>query len=158
MADEALRQQILDALEGAAPAHGADIVDVQVLGPARSPVVEVRVDHADAEAPTITLDEVAAHGAWIGELLDALDPIPGSYTLEVSSPGMARPLRRPKDFERFAGSEVQLKTNASEGRRSYTGRLLGMRDGRVAVAADDGEHEFDLAEVRSCTVRPTYDI
>lgn len=158
MAREELRARILEALEAEAPEHGADIVDVQVLGSQRAPVVEVRVDHADEEAPTISLDEVAAQGVWIGEALDALDPISGPYTLEVSSPGMARPLRRERDFERFAGSEVQLKTTASEGRRSFTGTLGGMRDGSVVLVCDDGEHLIPLGEVRSCAIRPDYGI
>ena len=148
---------ILDALEQEAPSHGADIVDVEVQGNGRSTVVCVRIDHADEDSAPITLDEVAAHGEWVGELLDELDPIPSSYLLEVSSPGMARPLRRARDFERFAGSTVRLETTATVGRRKYTGKLLGMEDGCVCIECDGERFQIPLFEVKRCTIKPEYD-
>lgn len=156
MANEDLRGRLIAALEAEAPAHDADIVDVEVTGSNRAPVITVRVDRADEDAPRITLDEVAAHSAWVGELLDALDPVEGPYTLEVSSPGMERPLRRPRDFERFAGERVRLRTNAAEGRRSYTGTLLGFEDGTVRIECDGETFAVKLADVKTCTIKPDY--
>lgn len=103
----AQEQDIIDALEKAAPAHAIDIVDVSVEGAKTAPIVCIRIDHADEDAEPITLDEVTAQGGWINEVVDELDPFPGAYTLEISSPGMSRPLRRPHDFERFAGETVR---------------------------------------------------
>lgn len=157
MASTAVERDLLEALEAEAPAHGVDIVDVEVQGSGRARVVRVRIDHADASLPTITLEEVSEQTAWISDLLDEADPIDGPYALEVSSPGLARPLRRAVDFERFVGERVQLQTNATEGRRKYTGVLKGFVDGKVVIAADDGEHGFDLGELRSCTIKPDYD-
>ena len=94
MSENALRAKILDALEGMAADHGIDIVDVQISGASKSPVVTVRIDHADEELPTITLDEIAEQSGWIGDAIDAIDPFAGSYSIEVSSPGMDRPLRK----------------------------------------------------------------
>ncbi|MCI2160213.1 MAG: ribosome maturation factor RimP, partial [Olsenella sp.] len=88
------RQRILDALEAAAPEHGIDIVDVEVVGSKKNPCVRVRIDHADEEAGPISLDEVAAETEWVSAAIDELDPIEGPFTLEVSSPGLSRPLRR----------------------------------------------------------------
>ena len=157
MANERLVGRLLAALEEEAARHGADVVDVEVVGATKAPCVRVRIDHAEEGAQPITLDEVAAHSGWVNEVVERLDPFPGSYTVEVSSPGLDRPLRRPRDFERFAGERVSLTTLAHEGRRRFTGELLGMRDGRVVVATDDGEHAFDPAEIGRCVIKPQFD-
>lgn len=157
MASTDLEKQILASLETAAPDHDIDIVDVEVVGSSKAPCVRIRIDHADESLPTITLDEVSAQSAWIGEILDSLDPIASSYVLEVSSPGLARPLRREKDFVRFAGSKISLNTNAREGRRKYSGVLEGVRDGKVVVTCDEGEFSFALDEIRSAKLQPQFD-
>lgn len=147
---------ILEALEASAGAHGVDVVDVEVVGATKAPTVRVRIDWADEGRGGIGLDDVAAQTRWVSEAIDAIDPFPGSYTLEVSSPGLDRPLRRPRDFERFAGERVSLTTTATEGRRRHTGRLLGLRDGAVALETDEGEVEVPLDEVRRCTLKPDF--
>jgi ribosome maturation factor RimP len=73
----AQEQDIIDALEKAAPAHAIDIVDVSVEGAKTAPIVCIRIDHADEDAEPITLDEVTAQGGWINEVVDELDPFPG---------------------------------------------------------------------------------
>lgn len=152
-----LERQLVTALEDAARSHGIDVVDVEVVGSSKAPVVRVRIDHADEGVPTISLDEVAAQSGWINEVLDDADPIAGSYVLEVSSPGLARPLRKERDFERFAGSDVSLKTFAREGRRRFTGRLLGVEGGRVVVECGEERVSLALDDIKSCHVRPDFD-
>ena len=152
---------ILEVLEVAGAQHGIDVVDVEVVGATKAPTVRVRIDWAydpeNAERGTISLDDVAAQTEWVSEVLDAFDPFTGSYTLEVSSPGLDRPLRRESDFERFAGETVSLTTTAVEGRRRFSGKLVGMRDGSVVIADDEGEVEIPLSEVRRCTIKPTFE-
>ncbi len=155
MADKDIRSRLLEALEAKASAHGADIVDVEVAGASKAPVVRVRVDRAEPGEP-ISLDDVASHNGWVGEVVEAVDPFPGSYTLEVSSPGLDRPLRRPADFERFAGDAVQVRMAGHEGRRTFTGTLVGLRDGDVVVECDDGTHALPLADVQSAKLRPVF--
>ncbi|MGN0055103.1 MAG: ribosome maturation factor RimP [Atopobiaceae bacterium] len=150
-------QALLATLEEQAAQHDIDIVDVEVVGAKSSPVVRVRIDHADESAPGISLDEVTAQTQWISEALDAADPFPGAYTLEVSSPGLARPLRRPHDFERFAGQDVSLSVRSEEGRHHVTGRLDGYRDGKVVVTSQDGTHEYPLDQINSCNIKPKLD-
>ena len=156
MAKEGTDEAILSVLEQAAGAHGIDIVAVEVVGATKNPCVRVYIDHADEEAETIGLDEVAAETGWISDVLDELDPLPDSYTLEVSSPGMARPLRRERDFTRFAGNEVQLTTIATEGRRKFTGTLLGFADGCVRLSVDGEDVSVPLAEVKKCNIKPDF--
>lgn len=157
MAQTPLEQQLIDALEERAEANQIDIVDVEIAGATKAPVVRVRIDHADESLPSISLDEITAQNDWISEVIEAIDPFPGSYSLEVSSPGLDRPLRRLSDFERFAGEDVTLTTTATEGRRKYTGELMGVRDGQVVLACDEGEFAFELSDIRQAKIKPNYD-
>ena len=156
MPQDDIRNELLALLETAAVEHDVDIVDVEVVGSAKAPTVRVRIDHADEQADPITLDEVSAETGWISDLIDVADPIEGRYMLEVSSPGMSRPLRKARDFERFAGNDVSLTLNVSEGRRRYTGKLEGLVDGNVRVTTDEGPFEFELSSIRSCTIKPDF--
>ncbi len=156
MVKSALEQQIIDALEAVAGEHGIDVVDVEVVGATKAPCVRVRIDRADGEA--ISLDEVTAQSKWVSDTVEELDPISGSYTLEVSSPGMARPLRRPQDFIRFAGSDVELTTTATEGRRKFKGSIASADDAGVTLALDGDETvTIPHDEIKKCTLKPVYD-
>jgi len=87
----------------------------------------------------MTVDDCAAISRTASAVLDVEDPLAGSYTLEVSSPGIDRPLVRPKDFERFAGREVKAETGAPiDGRRRFRGRLLGIDGAMVRIALPEG--------------------
>lgn len=156
MPKEGAEKGIIAALEAKGAEHGIDIVDVEVVGATKNPCVRVRIDHADEDAPTITLDEVTAETGWISEAIDELDPFPAAFTLEVSSPGLDRPLRRERDFVRFAGSDVSLSTTATEGRRKFSGRLEGVEDGRVVLTCDGERVEVPLDEVKKCKVKPDF--
>lgn len=156
MPKEGAEKGIIAALEAKGAEHGIDIVDVEVVGATKNPCVRVRIDHADEQAPTITLDEVTAETGWISDAIDELDPFPAAFTLEVSSPGLDRPLRRERDFVRFAGSDVSLSTTATEGRRKFSGRLEGVEGGRVVLTCDAERVEVLLDEVKKCKVRPDF--
>ena len=157
MSVEGSVERIIAVLEERALGHDIDIVDVEVVGSVKAPVVRVRIDHADEDGKTISLDEVAAETGWISDALDEIDVFPGSFTLEVSSPGMDRPLRRVRDFERFSGSQVSLQTTALEGRRRYTGKLLGIQENIVSLESDGMIYDIPLTEIKKCTLKPTFD-
>lgn len=156
MAQAELARRLLDLLEPRAAEHGIDIVDVDVVGASKAPCVRVRIDHADESAPTITLDQVAAETRWISEALDEADPIEGSFTLEVSSPGLDRPLRRPHDFERFAGEQVVLKSHPVEGRSNFSGLLRGLEAGAVVVECDGTPFSIPFDQIKSAKIKPTF--
>ena len=151
-----IEQEIIEALEPRAAERGIDVVDVEVVGASKAPCVRVRIDHADEDAPTISLDEVTAETEWISAALDELDPIPSSFTLEVSSPGLARPLRKPRDFERFAGQTVAVSLAPGEGRRRDTGVLLGLENAVVALEVDGERVELPFDQIRKCTIKPDF--
>jgi ribosome maturation factor RimP len=97
---------------------------------------------ADKPGGAISVDECALISRRLSPLLDAHDPVSGGYTLEVSSPGIARPLVRPSDFEDWAGFEAKFELNELvDGRRRFRGVLEGFEDGEVLlrVSLKDGE-------------------
>ncbi|MCF6414217.1 ribosome maturation factor RimP [Collinsella tanakaei] len=156
MVKSKLEQDIIDALEAVAPEYGIDIVDVEIVGATKAPCVRVRIDRLDGEG--ISLDEVTAQNAWVSDAVEKLDPISGSYTLEVSSPGMARPLRRPSDFERYIGSAVELVTTATEGRRKFKGAIAATDEQAVTLELEDGEQvSIPHGDVKKCSLKPVYD-
>ena len=156
MSKESVEESILTALEKLGAEHGIDVVGVEVVGATKNPCVRVRIDHEDEGAETISLDEVAAETGWISDAIDELDPFPGAFTLEVSSPGLDRPLRRARDFERFAGSNVVLSTTALEGRRKFTGVLLGITDGVVFLECEGEKFDVALQDIKKCTIKPDF--
>jgi ribosome maturation factor RimP len=113
---------------------------------------------AENDAGTIAIEDCEAISHAVSAMLDVEDPISGNYTLEVSSPGMGRPLTRPHDFERWAGLEAKLELQRSvDGRRRFRGRVDGFEAGeaRLQVALEGFEAPqvlgfalADIAEVR----------
>ena len=113
---------------------GFDIVRVQLTGKTQKRL-QIMVEAHDGHA--ITVDDCADVSRAVSAVLDATDPIPEAYTLEVSSPGIDRPLVRLADFERFAGFEARLETDRPlDGRKRFIGRLIGIADGNVRLQAD----------------------
>jgi len=98
----------------------------------------------------VTVDDCTRVSQAVGRFLDAKDPIDGPYTLEVSSPGLERPLRKERDFQLFAGRDVKIKTEVPiEGQMSFSGRLLGIIDGSVVVIGeDDTEYRIPHATIK----------
>ena len=102
---------------------------------ARHPVIRVLLDREGG----IDLDAICSANRWVSEAIDEADPMRGPYTLEVSSPGVDRPLRKREDFERFAGETVTVKAKpAGQGARRWTGTLVGL-EGDDVVLDVDGE-------------------
>ncbi len=89
----------------------------------------------------------------LSALLDVEDPIAGRYQLEVSSPGMNRPLQRPSDFDRFAGYRARVRLDPRPGRRNYTGRLLGLQGDLVGIETADGAHQLPLCDIEQAGLR-----
>lgn len=106
----------------------------------------------------VTLDDCQAVSESLDPLLDEADPIPHSYHLEVSSPGIERPLKKPADFERFSGHRVQLTTfTPQDGQRKFTGRLEGLEDQMVVLTLDDGqERRIPFSEVATARLKASW--
>src|SRR3990172_12372434 len=117
-------------------AMGFELVAVETSGsPGRGMKLVLFIDRPDG----ISVDDCALVSRQVSAMLDVEDPIPGQYTLEVSSPGVDRPLARREDFERFAGSPARVQlARPLDGQRKFKGRLLGV-EGESVVLEVDGE-------------------
>lgn len=116
---------------------GYDLVRVHVTGGGR-PTLQVMAERKDRRE--MTIEDCAEISRNLSALLDVEDPIPDTYSLEVSSPGIDRPLVRLDDYVRFAGFEARIETKrAHDGRRKFIGRLAGVRGHGVAIGGDGGE-------------------
>jgi ribosome maturation factor RimP len=135
MAITDVARALTELLEPIALDHGFELVAVEQAGGRKSTVIRVLLDRKDG----LDLDAVCAANAWVSDVLDESDALPGPYTLEVSSPGIDRPLRKLSDFERFAGETVTIKTRpAGDKRTAWTGVLKGV-DGTAVVLEADSE-------------------
>jgi ribosome maturation factor RimP len=118
-------------------AMGYRVVRVVFTG-GRRPTLQVMAERRDDAA--MTVDDCATVSHTISAILDVADPIDASYDLEVSSPGIDRPLVRPEDYERFTGFEAKLELAAPrEGRRRFRGRLRGREGDAVKLDLDEGQ-------------------
>ncbi|HVY12735.1 MAG TPA: ribosome maturation factor RimP [Alphaproteobacteria bacterium] len=119
---------------------GYELVRVQLTGGGGRNTLQIMAERQDEAAMTVEDCEKISHE--ISTLLDVADPIASNYILEVSSPGIDRPLTRLKDFSRFSGFEAKLQLRAPvEGQRNFCGKLCGVEDGNVnlEVAPKKGE-------------------
>ena len=109
-------------------------------------LIRIYIDHDDG----VTVDDCARVSHRVAGVLDVEDPVPGEYDLEVSSPGVDRPLFVERDFSRYAGAELKVTLRSPfAGRRRFTGTLDGYRDGIVLVDERGTEHRFAISEIES---------
>jgi len=133
---EGIEARIAAAVTPTLERMGYELVRVQIQGRER-PVVQIMADRADAAPFAVEDCEAISHA--LGAVLDVEDPFPGEWTLEVSSPGIDRPLTRAKDWERFAGhvAAVELAVPV-EGRRRFKGIALGADAETARLRLEDG--------------------
>lgn len=133
----AVEARVFELLEPVVAVDGYELVEVEYLFDEGRPVLRIYIDKAGGG---ITLEDTTAVTHLVDPVLDVEDPIDNAYTLEVSSPGLDRPLRKPEHFSRYAGEEVRIRTEkklAEAGnRRNFTGILKGYHDGKVTVDVD----------------------
>ena len=132
-------------IEPSLEATGYRLVRVLVTGGRRT-TLQIMVERLD-NSP-ITHDDCVQISHSVSALLDVADPIAGAYTLEVSSPGIDRPLVRAEDFDRFSGFEARIElVMPLDGRRRFRGRLIGTAEGAVRLLTDAGEQRLPLDAV-----------
>lgn len=124
---------------------GYELVRVVVTGRDR-PTLQIMAERKDRRA--MRVEDCESLSRALSAKLDVEDPISSQYILEVSSPGIDRPLVRPADFDRFAGHAAKVETRAPlDGRKRFSGRLAGVADGRVRIEMQEGTAEVPLAEI-----------
>lgn len=139
-----------------AEALGFDLIRVQLLGQQRfrlQIMAERRVDGS------MTIDDCAALSRAIAPILEVEDPLPNAYTLEVSSPGIDRPLVRLEDFDKYAGFEARVEMAFPvRGRRRFQGRLLGTDERNVRLHVEDEEVALVFDDIRRAKLMLTEDL
>ncbi len=112
-----------------------ELVDVNFVKEGPEWVLRVFIDKPEG----VGVDDCQDVSMQLSERLDQEDPIPQAYSLEVSSPGLERPLTKEQDFQRFAGEMVKVRTYSPlNQRKNFTGKLLGLESGMVQLELDDG--------------------
>lgn len=129
-------------------AMGYELVRVLMQG-RQNLTLQIMAERRDRQP--MTVDDCADISRSISALLDVEDPIAGAYTLEVSSPGIDRPLTRPQDFERFAGFEAKVETKEPvEGRKRFRGRMMGLDEqSQVRLVVETQEIVVALTNIKS---------
>jgi ribosome maturation factor RimP len=149
------RDALERVVEPVVRAHGAEVVDLEVKSEQAGWVVRVYVEKAGAAANNLSTRDAAVDLELCADVsrdlspaLDVADLIPHAYSLEVSSPGVERPLRGERDFIRFGGQKAKLKLReAVNGQRVVVGILEGVSNGTVRVKEGGRTHEVPLASV-----------
>lgn len=137
-------------------AEGFDIVRV-ILSGERRPKLQIMVERLDGRA--VSVDDCALASRRVSAVLDVEDPVAGPYVLEVSSPGIDRPLTRLGDFERFAGFEARVELRVPvAGRWRFRGRLLGVDHDRIRLETEGEEIELSFDQIQKAKLVLTDDL
>jgi len=137
--------RIREIAERVAASSGLEVVEVEFLGGGKARMLRVFLDKPAAGANPlagVTHEDCANFSREFGTILDVEDVMPGSYTLEVSSPGLDRKLTKAADFARFTGSRMKLMTRQPVGNnRHFEGRLESFKDGRLTLDLSVASHK-----------------
>ena len=146
MASDLLHVRLVALIEPVVTGLGYALVRVRFGGGARRQTLQVMAERADG---SLNVDDCAHISRALSLVLDEQDPIEAEYDLEVSSPGIDRPLTRPEDFDRWAGFEAKMQVEpAINGRKRFAGTLVGLADAAVVLRTGEGDVALPLTQVR----------
>ena len=135
---------------------GYEVVRVMTIG-AEHTTLQIMAERLDED--TMTVEDCASISRTVSAIFDVEDPIIGAYTLEVSSPGLDRPLVRKKEFERYSGLEAKIELNqALNGQRRYSGILAGYADGVVTIVTENGATNLPFEKIDKAKLIITDDL
>jgi ribosome maturation factor RimP len=147
-------RELANLLAPAAMALGLELAGVERVASRGGGMLRV---YLDAPGRAVTLDDCEAASREFSALLDLNDPIAGRYTLEVSSPGLERPLFTPEQFARFVGTEARVElVVANAGRRRLQGRILAVQGERITLEQDGAPVEVPHGNVAKAHLKPDY--
>ncbi|MCJ9428259.1 ribosome maturation factor RimP [Kordiimonas marina] len=136
--------QIAEIIENTVESLGFELVRV-TYGGGRKPTLQIMAQRPDG---TMSVDDCARLSREVSLILDVEDPLPGEYLLEVSSPGIDRPLTRPKDFEQWVGFDAKVELGTQiDGRRRFRGRMLSFDGKTLVMDTDEGEVSLDFDDI-----------
>jgi ribosome maturation factor RimP len=137
---------------------GFDLVEVQSGREPTGWVVRLFIDCAGEGKPAVSHTDCERVSRDISAALDVADIIPHAYQLEVSSPGLDRPLRRERDFARFAGQSARIKlADGVEGRRNFSGTIRGAQGGIVEIECDGRSYQLPIDGIAKANLVPDWE-
>jgi ribosome maturation factor RimP len=140
---------------------GFDLIEVQFGREQRGAVLRLFIDrppNPTVNPTVIGVDDCERVSRDVSAALDVADAISSAYQLEVSSPGLDRPLRRERDFARFVGESARVRLEVGvEGRRNFSGTIRGAKDGRVEIASDGRSYELPIDDIVRANLIPDWD-
>jgi ribosome maturation factor RimP len=165
---EDILSRIRAIAEPLAEGEGLELVDVEITGAGGRSVLRLYIDKkGGSQLPAepgvdaglrVSLEDCSNLSHAVSAALDVEDPLEGAYDLEVSSPGLDRPLRKPEHFVKYAGQRIRLKTyspiESAGGRKTFIGKLLGMTGDLVRVEVDGREYDVPLSQVGKANIEP----
>jgi len=145
---------IWSLIEPVVEGMGYEVVDIEFKPHPTNGLLRVYIDKSDG----ILIEDCEAVSKQISSMLDVEDPIPGHFNLEISSPGMDRPLRKQQDFERFTGAVIKIKLSLPnlEGQRNFTGKLMGIENQNVVIQVDGETHYLPLDTIEKARLVPQF--
>lgn len=147
-------EQLQALLTPAIESLGYQCWGVEFISQGKHSILRVYIDHDD----NIGVEDCEKVSKQVSAILDVEDPIPYEYTLEVSSPGMDRPLFTLAQYKMFLGEQVKLKLRtAFEGRRNFEGLLQGVEDEQVVLRIDNEEYLLPSELIEKATIVPHFD-
>lgn len=150
-----LRDTLTALLQPVVAGLGYDLWELEFLPGRGTALLRIYLD-TEAHAG-ITVEDCERASRAVSEVLDASDPIPGNYTLEVSSPGMERPLRVARHFAPFVGEQVFVEmVHPCDERRRFKGRLAAAGDDTIEVEVDGRTHRLPIAGIRKAHLAPDF--
>jgi ribosome maturation factor RimP len=137
---------------------GLDLIEVQSGREQTGWVLRLYIDRPAGGVGPVTHEDCEGVSRNVSAALDVADLIPHAYQLEVSSPGLDRPLRRERDFERFVGESARIRlTDGVEGRRNFSGTLQAVKDGRVEIACDGRSYALPIDDIAKANLVPNWE-
>ncbi len=132
-----------------------ELVDVEYRRESKGYVLRLTLDKEGG----VTLDDCTRISREVGRTLDVEDFIQSPYTLEVSSPGLNRPLKTEKDFVRYCGRLIKVKTiDSIQNRRQFKGRLMGISENRIEIESEGGIFEIPLSNLAKANLEIGEDV
>ena len=144
MAKKRIEEQVEEMLLPVTEGFGYELVDVEFVKEGKNWYLRAYIDKPGG----VNIDDCQKVSQVLSDFLDESDPIKQSYFLEVSSPGLERPLKKERDFEKCEGCEVEVRLfNPLNGSKSFEGELIGLSDGIIGIKTSDGIMNFEKNKV-----------
>ena len=146
MFEEMIVERVRKEAEKIAEEQGLEIFDIQYGRESRGWVLRIVIDNP---VGYVSVRDCELFSKELEKFLDREDPIEHSYTLEVSSPGLDRPLRGPKDYLRFTGKLAKIITKDG---KTFIGRIVSFVDGIITISDEKGNHEINIEDVKKANL------